>query len=53
MSEKHKVNLFVRNLSDDLKKNIVQNMPDTLVELISKIVEINTNLFLCKNDVSG
>ena len=50
LSEQSKVDIFVRNLKDELKMCITSAIPNTLVEVISKVIEINANLFLYKKD---
>jgi hypothetical protein len=44
------VDIFVRNLKDEVKLCIISAIPNTLVEVISKVLEIDTNLILCKRN---
>jgi len=53
LSEETKVSAFVRGLNDNLRGQMLQNVPHTLVEVIAKASEINTSLFLCQKEASS
>jgi hypothetical protein len=53
LSEQSKVDIFVRNLKDEVKLCITSAIPNTLVEVISKVLEIDTNLLLCKRNTNN
>ena len=50
LTEQSKVDIFVRNLKDEVKLCIISAIPNTLVEVIAKVLEIDTNLILCKRN---
>jgi hypothetical protein len=53
LSEQSKADIFVRNLKDEVKLCITSAIPNTLVEVISKVLEIDTNLLLCKRNTNN